>query len=129
MSNGNTNYTTLILSTLSIGHLIDIHSTLSKSLVENFHVSLTSKSFHSLVYALQNKDSMSKRHSNRRASRKINSPESATCVQRFNDSRKLAVHTTFRFLPRSSSSREPRYPPLRASFVNYNKLNVHWFDT
>lgn len=44
---------------------------------------------------------------------------SARCVQKFNDSRILAVRITFRDLLRSSSLREPRYPPLRVVF-GYN---------
>jgi len=38
--------------------------------------------------------------------------ESATCVQRFDDSLIPAIHTTYRISLRSSSSREPRYPLL-----------------
>ena len=37
----------------------------------------------------------------------------AMCVQRFDDSRNSAIHTTYRILLRSSSLREPRYPLLR----------------
>lgn len=40
-------------------------------------------------------------------------PESASCVQRFDDSRNSAIRITYRSLPRSSSSQEPRYPLLR----------------
>lgn len=36
----------------------------------------------------------------------------ADCVQKLNDSRFIAYHTTFRDLLRSSSIREPRYPSL-----------------
>lgn len=39
-------------------------------------------------------------------------PDSAKCVQRFDDSRS-AIHTTFRSLLRSSSLREPRDPLLK----------------
>ena len=39
-------------------------------------------------------------------------PKSAICVQRFDDSRNSAIHTTYRISLRSSSSREPRYPLL-----------------
>lgn len=35
------------------------------------------------------------------------------CVQRFDDSRNSAIHTTYRISLRSSSLREPRYPLLR----------------
>eukprot|EP00850_Spirogloea_muscicola_P023909 SM000405S15258 [mRNA] locus=s405:20290:20552:- [translate_table: standard] len=37
----------------------------------------------------------------------------AICVQRFDDSRNSAIHTTYRISLRSSSLREPRYPLLR----------------
>ena len=42
---------------------------------------------------------------------------SATCVQRFDDSRNSAIHTTYRISLRSSSLREPRYPLLRVVLV------------
>ncbi len=42
---------------------------------------------------------------------------SAICVQRFDDSRNSAIHTTYRISLRSSSMREPRYPLLRVVFV------------
>ena len=38
---------------------------------------------------------------------------SAICVQRFDDSRNSAIHTTYRISLRSSSLQEPRYPLLR----------------
>ena len=38
---------------------------------------------------------------------------SAICVQRFDDSRNSAIHTTYRISLRSSSLREPRYPSTR----------------
>ena len=38
---------------------------------------------------------------------------SAICVQRLDDSRKSAIHITYRISLRSSSLREPRYPLLR----------------
>ena len=38
---------------------------------------------------------------------------SATCVQRFDDSRNSAIRITYRISLRSSSLREPRYPLLR----------------
>ena len=41
----------------------------------------------------------------------------AICVQRFDDSRNSAIHTTFRSSLRSSSIREPRYPLLRVVFI------------
>ena len=40
-------------------------------------------------------------------------PESATCVQKFDDSLNSAIRTTYRISLRSSSLREPRYPLLR----------------
>jgi hypothetical protein len=42
---------------------------------------------------------------------------SAMCVQRFDDSRNSAIHTTYRISLRSSSLREPRYPLLRVVSV------------
>ena len=39
------------------------------------------------------------------------------CVQRFDDSRNSAIHTTYRISLRSSSLREPRYPLLRVVSV------------
>ena len=41
----------------------------------------------------------------------------AICVQRFDDSRNSAIHTTYRISLRSSSLREPRYPLLRVVIV------------
>jgi hypothetical protein len=43
-------------------------------------------------------------------------PESAICVQNFDDSLNSAIHTTYRISLRSSSLREPRYPLLRVVF-------------
>ena len=43
-------------------------------------------------------------------------PESASCVQRFDDSLNSAIRITYRISLRSSSSREPRYPLLRVVF-------------
>jgi hypothetical protein len=45
---------------------------------------------------------------------------SAICVQRFDDSRNSAIHTTYRISLRSSSLREPRYPLLRVVSVRMN---------
>ena len=42
---------------------------------------------------------------------------SAMCVQRLDDSRNSAIHTTYRISLRSSSLREPRYPLLRVVLV------------
>ena len=39
-------------------------------------------------------------------------PESAICVQRFDDSLNSAIHTTYRNWQRSSSRQEPRDSPL-----------------
>ena len=40
----------------------------------------------------------------------------AICVQRFDDSRNSAIHTTYRISLRSSSMREPRYPLLKVVY-------------
>jgi hypothetical protein len=40
-------------------------------------------------------------------------PKGAMCVQRFDDSRKSAIHITYRISLRSSSMREPRDPLLK----------------
>eukprot|EP00934_Nitzschia_sp_Nitz4_P004395 Nitzschia sp. Nitz4//scaffold507_size4475//2433//2582//NITZ4_009247-RA/size4475-exonerate_protein2genome-gene-0.1-mRNA-1//1//CDS//3329553623//4385//frame0 len=40
-------------------------------------------------------------------------PESAMCVQSFDDSRDLAIRITYRISLRSSSLWEPRHPPLK----------------
>ena len=51
---------------------------------------------------------------------------SAICVQRFDDSRNSAIHTTYRISLRSSSLREPRYPLLRVVLVMMHRLGrVH----
>jgi hypothetical protein len=48
-------------------------------------------------------------------------PESAICVQRFDDSLNSAIRITYRISLRSSSVREPRYPLLRVVlYVKYN---------
>ena len=49
---------------------------------------------------------------------------SAICVQKFNDSRKSAIHTTFRALLRSSSTHEPRDPLFRVVFW----LSFFWWE-
>jgi hypothetical protein len=46
-------------------------------------------------------------------------PESAICVQRFDDSLNSAIHITYRISLRSSSMREPRDPLLKVVFLNY----------
>ena len=43
--------------------------------------------------------------------------ESATCVQKFDDSLNSAIRITYRISLRSSSLREPRYPLLRVVHV------------
>ena len=43
-------------------------------------------------------------------------PESAICVQKFDDSLNSAIRITYRISLRSSSWREPRYPLLRVVF-------------
>jgi hypothetical protein len=49
-------------------------------------------------------------------------PDTAICVQRFDDSRSCAIRITYRISLRSSSLREPRYPLLRVvlSFVFFS---------
>ena len=48
-------------------------------------------------------------------------PESAMCVQNFNDSRGLAIRITYRISLRSSSLWEPRHPSL--------KVVLDWFPS
>ena len=49
-------------------------------------------------------------------------PESAMCVQRFDDSLNSAIHITYRISLRSSSMREPRDPLLKVVFrIMYSK--------
>jgi hypothetical protein len=48
----------------------------------------------------------------------------AICVQRFDDSRNSAIHTTYRISLRSSSLREPRYPLLRVVSVKCRALGA-----
>ena len=51
-------------------------------------------------------------------------PESAICVQRFDDSLNSAIHTTYRNWQRSSSRQEPRDSPLEVvSLVNITTLS------
>jgi hypothetical protein len=47
-------------------------------------------------------------------------PESAICVQRFDDSLNSAIRITYRISLRSSSVREPRYPLLRVVLLVIN---------
>ena len=51
-------------------------------------------------------------------------PQSAICVQRFDDSLNSAIRTTYRISLRSSSLREPRYPS--AGVVCGFQLNAHF---
>jgi hypothetical protein len=44
-------------------------------------------------------------------------PGTAICVQRFDDSRRSAIHTTYRISLRSSSMHEPRDPPLKVVLI------------
>jgi hypothetical protein len=47
-------------------------------------------------------------------------PEGAMCVQRFDDSRNSAIHTTYRISLRSSSMPEPRDPLLKVLTIQYH---------
>jgi hypothetical protein len=52
-------------------------------------------------------------------------PESARCVQRFDDSLNSAIHITYRISLRSSSMREPRDPLLKVVFkCVYSKIDI-----
>jgi hypothetical protein len=46
-------------------------------------------------------------------------PQGAMCVQRFDDSRSSAIHTTYRISLRSSSLREPRDPLLKVVIIYF----------
>ena len=48
-------------------------------------------------------------------------PRGAMCVQRFDDSRNSAIHTTFRISLRSSSMPEPRDPLLKV-VISYKRI-------
>ena len=50
-------------------------------------------------------------------------PESAICVQRFDDSLNSAIHTTYRNWLRSSSMHEPRDPPLEVVTFRFIELD------
>ena len=74
-----------------------------------------------------------------RTSIPIGIPIGAMCVQRFDDSRNSAIHTTYRISLRSSSLREPRDPlPKVVSYftsvykhqynLNQTSLTVNWWD-
>ena len=49
-------------------------------------------------------------------------PESAICVQRFDDSLNSAIRIAYRISLRSSSLREPRYPLLRVVLMFRNEF-------
>ena len=57
-------------------------------------------------------------------------PESAICVQRFDDSLNSAIHTNYRNWLRSSSMHEPRDPPLEVVYVftYYYFHNSYWYN-
>ena len=52
-------------------------------------------------------------------------PESAMCVQRFDDSLNSAIHITYRISLRSSSMREPRDPLLKVVLIACDRKNKH----
>ena len=52
-------------------------------------------------------------------------PESARCVQRFDDSRNSAIHITYRISLRSSSLREPRDPLSKVVFDYVPSMQTH----
>ena len=58
-------------------------------------------------------------HSGRHA---LGITENAICVQRLDDSRTSAIHTTYRSLLRSSSMREPRDPPLKDVYADVREI-------
>jgi hypothetical protein len=47
-------------------------------------------------------------------------PESAICVQKFDDSLNSAIHITYRNWLRSSSMHEPRDPPLKVVILFFH---------
>ena len=53
-------------------------------------------------------------------------PESAICVQRFDDSLHSAIHTTYRNWLRSSSMHEPRDPPLKVVKCLLSSLDLFY---
>ena len=53
-------------------------------------------------------------------------PESAMCVQRFDDSLNSAIHITYRISLRSSSMREPRDPLLKVLTCFFSFLDVRY---
>jgi hypothetical protein len=55
-------------------------------------------------------------------------PRSARCVQRFDDSRNSAIHTTYRNSLRSSSLREPRDPLSKVVnfFIVFKRNPLSW---
>ncbi|ODV97874.1 hypothetical protein PACTADRAFT_37370, partial [Pachysolen tannophilus NRRL Y-2460] len=56
-------------------------------------------------------------------------PKGAMCVQRFDDSRKSAIHNTYRNSARSSSMREPRDPLLKVLNICIPEINqTNFYD-
>ena len=53
-------------------------------------------------------------------------PESAICVQRFDDSLNSAIHITHRNWLRSSSMHKPRDPPLKVVISFFFSFNKEW---
>jgi hypothetical protein len=51
-------------------------------------------------------------------------PESAICVQGFDDSQGSAIHMTYRISLRSSSIGEPRYPMLKVVVLVFLLLKI-----
>ena len=70
----------------------------------------TTTSQRRVAFAKDDANSFENRHSDRHAP---GGTKSAICVQRFDDSRNSAIHTTYRSWLRSSSMHEPRDPPLK----------------
>ena len=56
-------------------------------------------------------------------------PESAICVQKFDDSWNSAIHITYRTSLRSSSMREPIDPLLKVIFLLYCSSNSKYNTT
>ncbi|KAF1948084.1 hypothetical protein CC80DRAFT_57283 [Byssothecium circinans] len=54
-------------------------------------------------------------------------PRGAMCVQRFDDSRNSAIHTTFRISLRSSSMPEPRDPLLKVVICLFCYQSFRYF--
>ena len=54
-------------------------------------------------------------------------PQSAICVQRFDDSLSFAIRITYRISLRSSSLPEPRYPSLEIVWIQVS-TGLHYRD-